>query len=281
MAVWRNYQTLDGAFDMMKRHRFSPIHMIHVGYVGLALFFLQLPVIVVVLASLTETSYLTIPPKGLTLKWYTVVLSDTVYLDAVWTSLQLAVAAMVLSLALGTAASYALIRRKVRFASLLSSIFMAPLVFPAVVVGVALLQFFTLVGIRGQFIALILAHVAITVPYVIRSVLATMAGNDFAVEEAARTLGANGWTAFRLVTFPMIRPGLVAGGLFSFIISFDNVPVTIFLLNVRDTTLPIKIFTAIEHGVDPSIAAISSILIIITGLFLVLAERWVGFHKFA
>jgi putative spermidine/putrescine transport system permease protein len=83
------------------------------------------------------------------------------------------------------------------------------------------------------------------------------------------------------VTFPMIRPGLVAGGLFSFIISFDNVPVTIFLLNVRDTTLPIKIFTAIEHGVDPSIAAISSILIIITGLFLVLAERWVGFHKFA
>ena len=88
------------------------------------------------------------------------------------------------------------------------------------------------------------------------------------------------WTAFRLVTLPLIRPGLVAGGLFAFITSFDNVPVTIFLLGARQTTLPVKIFTAIEHGVDPTIAAVSTMLIVVTGLVLLVAERWIGFHRF-
>lgn len=263
------------------RTKFTPARTIHITYVALVLFFLQLPVIVVVLASLSDTSYLTIPPKGLTLRWYGEVLNDSGYLRAIATSLKLAVGATFLSLVLGTAAAYGLLRRKIRYAGAISAIVMAPMAFPAVVIGVALLQYYTLLGVRGHFAGLILAHVAITVPYVIRSVMATLAGTDITVEEAARTLGASGWTAFRLVTLPMIRPGLVAGGLFSFIISFDNVPVTVFLLSVREVTLPVKIFTAIEHGVDPSIAAISSILILITGLFLVLAERWIGFHKFA
>ena len=93
-------------------------------------------------------------------------------------------------------------------------------------------------------------------------------------------LGANRLVAFAKVTLPLIRPGVVAGGLFSFIVSFDNVPVSIFLLGVRQTTLPVKIFTAIEYGVDPTIAAVSTMLIIVTGLFLIVAERWIGFHRF-
>ncbi|MCG8361622.1 MAG: ABC transporter permease subunit, partial [Kiloniellales bacterium] len=112
------------------------------------------------------------------------------------------------------------------------------------------------------------------------SVTANLVGVDPRLEEAARVLGADGWTAFRLVTLPIIRSGLVAGGLFSFIVSFDNVPVTIFLLSVRQTTLPVKIFTAVEHGVDPSIAAVSTLLILATGLILFLAERWVGLHRY-
>ena len=271
---------MDGASGMKKGRPFASGGAALALYVAVVLFFLQLPVLVVVLASLSDTSYLTIPPRGLTLKWYAEVLSDGSYLSAIAMSLKLAVAATLVSLVLGTAGAYALVRRKVRYANLISAIVMAPLVFPAVVIGVALLQYYTLLGLRGQFGGLILAHVAITVPYVVRSVLASIAGSDIAVEEAARTLGANGWTAFRLVTLPMIRPGLVAGGLFSLIISFDNVPVSIFLLSVRDVTLPVKIFTAIEHGVDPSIAAVSSLLIVVTGLFLVLAERWIGFHEF-
>ena len=123
------------------------------------------------------------------------------------------------------------------------------------------------------------AHVLITVPYVVRSVLASLGGADHTLEEAAQTLGASPWTAFRLVTLPLIKPGLVAGGILSFIVSFDDVPVSIFLVSVRQTTLPVKIFSAVEHGIDPGIAAISTLLIIVTGLALVLAERWVGFHR--
>lgn len=250
-------------------------------YAALVLLFLQVPVVVVVLASLTETSYPTVPPEGLTFKWYAKVLQDASYIRAIVFSAMLAIVSTVLSLVVGTAASYALIRRAVPGANVISTALMAPLVFPAVVIAVALLQFYTLVGVRGSFGALVAAHILITVPYVVRSVLASLGGADATLEDAARTLGANNWNAFRLVTLPLIKSGLVAGGIFSFIVSFDNVPVSIFLVSVRQTTLPVKLFTAVEHGVDPGIAAISTLLIIVTGLALVLAERWVGFHRFA
>jgi putative spermidine/putrescine transport system permease protein len=235
----------------------------------------------VVLASVTETSYLTVPPKGFTLDWYWQVLSDSSYLNAILFSLSLAITTTLLALICGTAAAYALVRRKVPGGEALSALLMAPLVFPAVVIAVALLQFYTLTGVRGTFGALAAAHLLITLPYVMRSVLASLSGVEPLLEEAARTLGASGWTAFRKVTLPLIRPGLVAGGIFSFIVSFDNVPVSIFLVSVRQTTLPVKIFAAVEHGIDPGIAAISTLLIIVTGLGLVVAERWAGFHRFA
>ncbi|MCB1719008.1 MAG: ABC transporter permease [Candidatus Competibacteraceae bacterium] len=247
---------------------------------GFVLLLLQLPVIIVVLASVTETSYLTVPPKGFTLDWYARVLGDASYIKAILFSFTLAVATTILALICGTAAAYALVRRKVPGGEAISALLTAPLVFPAVVIAVALLQFYTLTGVRGTFGALAAAHLLITLPYVVRSVLASLSGVDPALEEAARTLGANSWTAFRKVTLPLIRPGLVAGGIFSFIVSFDNVPVSIFLVSVRQTTLPVKIFAAVEHGIDPGIAAISTLLILVTGLGLVLAERWAGFHRF-
>jgi putative spermidine/putrescine transport system permease protein len=148
------------------------------------------------------------------------------------------------------------------------------------VIGVALLQYYSLTGLRGGFIGLLLAHVVITVPYVVRSCLSSLSGFDPALEDAARVLGCNGFEAFRLVVLPLIVPGLVAGCLFSVITSLDNVPVTIFLLTGSETTLPVKIFTAVEHGVDPSVAAVSTLLIVATGLALLLAERWTGFHRF-
>ena len=248
--------------------------------VALVLFFLQLPVIVVVLASVTETSYLTIPPKGFTLAWFGKVLGDPAYRAAIWLSLLLACLATIGSLLLGTAAAYALVRKSVPGAEAISSLLMAPLVFPSVVIGVAMLQYYALVGLRGGLWGLVLAHIVITVPYVVRAALTGLAGLGTDLEEAARVLGANGWTAFRLVTLPLLRPALAAGGLFAFITSFDNVPVTIFLLSARQTTLPVKIFTAVEHGVDPTVAAISTLMIAATGLVLVVAERWLGFHRF-
>ena len=247
----------------------------------LVLLYLQIPVIVVVLASFSETTYLTIPPQGVTLKWYEQVLSVPTYLRAIRNSLILAVISTVLSLVLGVAAAYGLFRRVIPGSEAIISVLMAPLVVPSVVIGVAMLQYVTLVGLRGSFLALIIAHVVITVPYILRSVLASLSGLDTSVEEAARCLGADGWTTFRLVTLPLIRPGLVAGGLFAFVTSMENVPVTIFLAGAKQTTLPILIFSSVEMGVNPAVAAVSTLLIIATAVILLLAERWAGFHKFA
>jgi putative spermidine/putrescine transport system permease protein len=246
----------------------------------LVILFLQLPVIVVVLAAFSTTSYLTIPPQGLTLKWFAKVLSDPVYLDAIRISLTLAVGSTAISLVLGVAAAYALFKRMLPGTEALTSFLMAPLILPSVVIGVALLQYYSLIGWRGSFAALLLAHVIITVPYIVRSALASLAGVDMSVEEAARVLGANGFTAFRLVTLPLIKPGLVAGALFAFVTSMENVPVTIFVASAKQTTLPILIFSSVEMGVDPSIAAVSTLLIVATVFVLWLAERWTGFHRF-
>lgn len=242
--------------------------------------FLQIPVIVVVLAAFSTTSYLTIPPQGWTLRWFVKVLSDPTYLSAIQMSLLLACGSTLISLTLGVAAAYALFRKATPGAEAIKAFLMAPLVLPSVVIGVALLQFYTATGLRGSLFGLMMAHVVLTTPYIVRAALTSLSGLDLAVEEAARVLGASGFEAFRLVTLPLIRPGLIAGGLFAFITSFDNVPVTIFLISAKQTTLPILIFSSVEMGVDPSVAAISTLLILITGLVLLLAERRAGFHRF-
>jgi putative spermidine/putrescine transport system permease protein len=195
-------------------------------------------------------------------------------------SLILALVATAGSLVAGVAASYALIRRRVRGGALVSALLNAPLVFPGVVIGVALLQFYAVLRLNGTLLGLAVAHVVITVPYVVRAVTASLQGIDPELESAARVLGASGPIAFFTVTLPLIRPGVAAGALFSFIVSFDNVPVSIFLLGPGQMTLPVKIFTAIEYGVDPSIAAVSTMLIALTGVGLAVAERWIGFHRF-
>ena len=250
------------------------------AWVALVLGFLMLPVVVIALASFSKTSYLTVPPKGLTLRWFAAVLSDAEYVHAIGFSVLLALVATAGSLAAGVAASFALIRRRVAGAAGVAALLNAPLVFPGVVVGVALLQFYALLRMNGTFVGLALAHMVITVPYVVRAVTASLQGLDPEIEHAARVLGASGPVAFFTVTLPLIRPGVVAGALFSFIVSFDNVPVSIFLLGAGQMTLPVKIFTAIEYGVDPSIAAVSTMLIVLTGLGLAVAERWIGFHRF-
>jgi putative spermidine/putrescine transport system permease protein len=216
----------------------------------------------------------------LTLAWFIKVLSDPTYLSAIRLSLVLAVGSTAVSIVLGVAAAYALARKMVPGAEAVTSFLMAPLIMPSVVIGVAMLQYYAVMGLRGSLLGLLLAHVVITVPYIVRSALASLAGLDTSLEEAARVLGATGFESFRLVTLPLIRPGLVAGALFAFVTSLDNVPVTIFLLRADQTTLPVLIFSSVEMGVDPSVAAVSTLLIVITGLALILAERRFGFHRF-
>lgn len=246
----------------------------------LVVIFLQIPVLVVMLAAFSTTSYLTIPPKGFTLAWFAKVLADPTYLSAIQMSFMLAIGSTAVSLVLGTAAAYGLSRKIVPASEAIGAFVMAPLILPSVVIGVSLLQFYSMTSLRGSLFGLLMAHVVITVPYVVRAALSSLASLDGSVEEAARTLGASGLETFRLVTLPLIRPGLVAGALFSFITSLDNVPVTIFLISARQTTLPVLIFSSVEMGVDPSVAAVSTLLIIVTAIAVLVAEWRTGFHRF-
>jgi len=242
--------------------------------------FLQLPVPIVVLAALNTTSYLKIPPDGLTLEWFSQILIDPQYLSAIQLSVILAMGSTIMSLLMGVPAAYALYKGRLPVSGAISSFLMGPLIFPAIVIGVAQLQYFALVGLRGSLLVLLVSHVVITVPFIVRSALTSLSGMDPMVEDAARALGATPFETFRLVTLPMIKPGLVAGCIFSIVVSLDNVPVTIFLLKPGDMTLSVLIFTSVEQGVDPRVAAVSTLLIIVTGLLLLLAEKWSGFHRF-
>jgi putative spermidine/putrescine transport system permease protein len=156
---------------------------------------------------------------------------------------------------------------------------MSPLVLPGIVTGIALLQFFTAAGVVNSFGRLVLGHLVICTPYVIRSVSASLYGLDPALEEAARILGANGWRTFRRVVLPLLRPGLAAGLIFSFITSFDNVVVSLYLIGADTVTLPIRILTYLEWQFDPSIAAISTICAVTTTALVAVAETMTGMSR--
>lgn len=257
----------------------GPLHWGLRLFAGAALIFLMSPVAVVVFASFSASSYLTIPPQGWTLHWFAQVLSDSNYLSAISFSLELAAVATFVATLLALPACYALHHRWVPFANGMAAFLLSPLIFPAVVIGVALLRYMSLLGLRGNFIILALAHVVIVTPYIVRTLLAGLAGLDPTLEEAARVLGASRLTAFRLVVAPLVRVSLLAGVIFAFITSFDEATVTLFLLPPGQATLPVMIFSAIDLGVDPSIAAISTLLIVATIALLALAERLGGARR--
>ncbi len=246
---------------------------------GLIFAFLLLPVVVVILASFSSTAYLSIPPEGLTLQWFGEVFNNPGYLAAIGLSLELAGASTLLAVLLAVPACYGLHHKWLPFSTGITNLLMSPLIFPAVVIGVALLQYVSLLGLRGSFITLMLAHTVIVTPYIVRTALAGLSGLDPALEEAARVLGASRALAFALVVLPVIRTSLGAGIVFALITSFDEVPVTVFLLPPGQATLPVTIFTAIDQGVDPSVAAVSTLLIVATAILLVILERFAGARR--
>ena len=260
--------------------RFKPAELAFGSVIIGIYIFLLLPIVVVFFASISETSYLTFPPRQITLKWYAKAFSTENYLASFRYSLLVAGSTVLFSTIIGTLAAYGTMRSDFRGKNLINAFVLSPLIFPMLIIGIALLQFYSLLKVNGTFLGLVFGHIVITFPYVIRTVTASLYRFDPALEEAAMTLGANRFKTFFLIIMPAIRPGIIAGAIFTFIVSFDNVPVSIFLMGIKNTTLPVVIFSAIEFGVDPSIAAISTILICLTGIMIYIVEKWVGFSRF-
>ncbi len=241
-----------------------------------ALAYLALPLVVLVGASLTTTSFLAFPPQGLTLAWYGKMLGDPSYVSAFMTSTLLAVAATIVAVVLAVPAAIAIARYRFPGRRLLSEILMSPLILPHVVLGAALLQYGSAIGLVRSFTALLVGHVVIIMPFVLRAVLPQLSDEQRSLEEASADLGAKPLTTFFLVTLPQIRSGLVSGAIFAFIASFINVELSIFNTTAELTTIPVKLFNYVQYTIDPTIAAVSGLTIIVAAIVIVLLDLTIG-----
>jgi putative spermidine/putrescine transport system permease protein len=241
------------------------------GYV-----FLLAPIAVVVVWSFSDSATLAFPPEGWSLRWFRYLAGRDEFIDAAIVSAQVAALASFGAVVLGILASLALVRTRVPGRTVVEALLMGPLVLPGIITGVALLQFFTIIGLLQSFERLLLGHLVICTPYAIKSISACLYGIDSSLEEASRTLGASPWRTFRRILLPLLRPGLIAAFIFSFVTSFDNVVVSIYLIGADTVTLPVRILTYIEWQFDPSIAAISTIFIGVTTVLVIVSDRLAG-----
>ncbi len=237
---------------------------------GVAIYlFLYLPLIIVVTYSFND-SKLNAEWVGFTWHWYKVLLTDNGMLKAAGNSLVIALTASSASTVLGTMAGYALYRYKLK---LLPVLIMAPLAIPEILVGVSLLIFFISINLTLGLGTIMLSHIAFCVGFVAIVVRSRLSGLDESLPEAARDLGATPWQAFRLVTLPLIAPGIVAGALLAFTLSIDDFVITFFTAGVGASTLPLQIYSMIKIAVTPEVNAISTLLMLLTLLLIVLASK--------
>jgi putative spermidine/putrescine transport system permease protein len=229
--------------------------------------------------SISDTRFVTFPPKGFTLAWYGKVITDPDFLSSLSYSLWLAGFATVGALLLGVPAAFGLVRFPVPGGAAMRSLLLSPLIFPVLVTGLALLQLFSMLGWGSVPVNLLIAHVLVTSPYVVRTVSASLILADVTLEEAARTLGANRWRTFRRVTLPQIAPGVVAGALFAFMVSFDNYPVSMWLADAQNDPMPMLIYRKATSVFDPSVATISTLLIGLAVVVVLVMERLVGLKR--
>jgi putative spermidine/putrescine transport system permease protein len=245
-----------------------------ISYAALA--YLTLPLVVLVGTSLTTTSFLAFPPQGVTLLWYGRMLQDASYVSAFTTSTLLALAATGVAILLAVPAALAIARYSFPGSRMLSAMLASPLVLPHVVLGTALLQYGAPIGLTRSFEALLVGHIVIITPFVLRAVLPQLTEEQSSLEDASADLGAAPLTTFLLVTLPQIRSGLVSGAIFAFISSWINVELSIFNTTAELTTMPVKLFNYVQYTIDPAIAAVSSITIIAAAVSIVILDLTIG-----
>jgi putative spermidine/putrescine transport system permease protein len=246
------------------------------GYAALVIGGLLLPIIAVLIFSFSADESFQFPPRGFSLRWFRYLAGRHELLTAAAVSVEVAVVASLVSVVLGTLASLGLVREQVAGKNLIEGLLMSPLALPGIITGVSILQFMTAAGVLSSFWRLVLAHIVVCTPYAIRSISASLHALDPSLEEASSVLGAGPWRTFRRIVLPLIRPGMAAAAIFCFLTSFDNVVVSIYLISAETVTLPVRIMTYVEWQFDPSVAAISTILVAATTALVLAAEALTG-----
>ncbi|WP_426112612.1 ABC transporter permease [Pseudomonas sp. DSP3-2-2] len=255
--------------------------LLHRAFVLLMYFFMLSPLIFVVWMSFFVDSIPHFPPSGYTLKWYESAWQNASFMNGLILSLQVAVVAAVSGVLLGLAAALGIVKYRFLGSKLANTLLLSPLLIPGIVAGIAIYLFYMRAenaldtDIVGTFGGLVVAHICLTIPWTVRLVSTGMSGLDPSIEEAARNLGASGWTAFRRITLPMLRPSIVAASLFSFIVSFENLELSLALVGPGKTTLPIAIMQYLEFNLDPTIAAVSAVQILLLGVIMLVTDRFV------
>jgi len=238
--------------------------------------FLLAPLVVVLLTSFSNDEFLAFPPHHWGLGGYRALVGNAAFRAGLGTSLVLAATVTAISLVCGAGAAYALARFSFPGSGFLLAIFTAPLLLPAIILGLGLLLVFARLGLLATMPGLVIGHSLVTLPYAIRINLTAIRGIAPALEEAAATLGAGPVRVFFRVTLPLMLPGIVAAAALAFLASFDEVVISLFLVGPRLTTLPIEIFHYIEYRADPQVSALSVALILLTALLVVIVERSLG-----
>ena len=246
---------------------------------GVAIVFLIVPTIVMLLTSFTASESLRFPPQGYSLRWYQALLDAAQMQAAAWSSLIVAFWTTLVSIALGTAGALAIARSTARWARVADVLFMSPLILPALAFGFAALVYIHRLGLAPSIPLLVVGHVVVCVPFVLRTTIAALAQMDPALFDASASLGAGRWITFRRVTLPLIGRGIGAGAFLAFMASFDNVPVSLFLADERTEMLPIHLWQQIDTNLDVRTAAISGVIVIATIVLMVLAERFAGLSR--
>ena len=238
----------------------------------LVLLYLLLPVLIVFPLSLSSGTYLSFPPPGFSLRWYVSFFSSRSWIDSALMSLKIAIPVTVLAVLLGTPAAIGLVRGTFWFRRAVDLLVLAPVVVPGIIVAIGTYFVYAQYGLVGHPIALILGHTCLAVPFVVINVSAALQGVDRQLERAALSLGCTPFNTFRSVTLPLILPGVLAGAVFAFITSFDELLIALFLSGTDAVTLPRRMFDEIRYDIDPTIAAVSSLLIIVTTTLMIVAE---------
>jgi putative spermidine/putrescine transport system permease protein len=246
---------------------------------ALVISFMLAPLVVVCLVAFTPENTLTIPSTHLSLRWFRAVSAHPDFVQSFWNSLWLALSAATLATLIAVPAGLAITRYDFKGRDGLNALFLSPLIIPHLILGVALLRLFTLIGATGNFVWLILAHVIIITPYVLRLVLAAAVGMDRSCEQAAMSLGASQLTLFRRITLPMILPGVTGGWLLAFINSFDEVTMSIFVTAPSTVTLPVRMYMYATESIDPLMAAASALMVAFTAVVMVLIDRLYGLDR--
>jgi putative spermidine/putrescine transport system permease protein len=241
--------------------------------------FVLAPIVLVVLMSFSAESFLRFPPQHWGLRWYRALLDNATFLAAFRTSAILATTVTLLDLSVGIPAAYAIARLRFRGRAALFALLTAPLLLPSIVLGLSILLAFSPLRLVATYPGLTLAHMVVTLPFVVRIIATALSTLPSDIEDAAATLGAPPRRVFRRVTLPLMIPGVIAAAALAFILSFDEVVVSLFIVGPRLSTLPVEVFHYVESRTDPMVAALCAVLVLGSIGIVLILERTVGFTR--